>query len=457
MSPEQVLGHVERLDGRTDIWSLGATLYELLTERPPFAGETRDELFDQILHRDVKPPRQINDRIPASLERICLKALSKQPADRYSTARDLARDLRQAIQPRSLLRLHQLAWLLSGLAIVLIGVLLVVWSLDGGKETPTPTPPRAEREAELMPQKHTSAIIGLAASTRYLVSIDRSGAVWLWDLDEKRALERVDAPRGTWRAGFSANGQLLAILQKAPPYIGLWSTRDLKPIEPGAYANSPPEILLLAEDQHKVWAIAPLEHALQILEFPGGIQKHTCSVTGTWSCLGGAYAEGLLVVVGFAAEDQKWHLVRWKPGHSPPDEAPVSGAVCSVAISKKGKVVLGGYGPDLGVQVYRPGKQPLRLDNDKLEDRLYYHEVAISDDDDYVFAVSRFIPPPEGSKPERAVLRVWRISGETPVQDINQACTKDDTLQPIEAVMFLPGQQRFLMAPGETVEIWSLK
>ncbi len=89
MSPEQVQGHVERLDGRTDIWSLGATLYELLTRRPPFSGETRAELFDQILHRDVKPPRQINDKIPAALERICLKALSKQPADRYSTARDL--------------------------------------------------------------------------------------------------------------------------------------------------------------------------------------------------------------------------------------------------------------------------------------------------------------------------------------------------------------------------------
>jgi serine/threonine protein kinase len=94
MSPEQARGEGHRVDGRSDIFSLGVVIYELLTGRRPFKGESKEEVLEQITDRDVRPPRQWDDTIPKQLERICLKALSKRATERYTTAHDMADDLR---------------------------------------------------------------------------------------------------------------------------------------------------------------------------------------------------------------------------------------------------------------------------------------------------------------------------------------------------------------------------
>jgi serine/threonine protein kinase len=101
MSPEQVRGEGHRIDGRSDIFSLGVVLYELLTGRRPFKGESHAEVLRQVVAAEPRPPRQIDDTIPKELERIVLKALSKRATERYTTARDLAEDLRHFLQTES--------------------------------------------------------------------------------------------------------------------------------------------------------------------------------------------------------------------------------------------------------------------------------------------------------------------------------------------------------------------
>jgi WD40 repeat protein/serine/threonine protein kinase len=100
MSPEQALANRVAIDHRTDIYSLGATLYELLTLEPAFGGSDRQELLRQIAFEEPRPPRRLNKAIPAELETVVLKALEKSPTDRYATAQELADDLDRFLQDR---------------------------------------------------------------------------------------------------------------------------------------------------------------------------------------------------------------------------------------------------------------------------------------------------------------------------------------------------------------------
>ena len=93
MSPEQASGELDRLGPRSDVYSLGATLYCLLTGRPPFVGEDAGMILRQVQNGEFPSPRMLDRAIDQALEAVCLKAMALKPDDRYSSARALADDI----------------------------------------------------------------------------------------------------------------------------------------------------------------------------------------------------------------------------------------------------------------------------------------------------------------------------------------------------------------------------
>ena len=140
MSPEQAQGVRGVADHRVDIYALGATLYELLTLEPVVPGEDREELLRRLLNDEPRPPRALQPAIPHDLETVVLKALRKDPAERYATAQELADDLERVLAghpvqarlptrrelARRWARRHAVRLAIAGGILVLLSVILAV-------------------------------------------------------------------------------------------------------------------------------------------------------------------------------------------------------------------------------------------------------------------------------------------------------------------------------------------
>src|SRR6266487_4281936 len=98
MAPEQAVGNNDAVSSVTDVYGLGAVLYQLVTSHPPFAGGTTYETIKLLLDTEPRQPRALNRKIDRDLSTICMKCLEKDPGRRYASALALAEDLRRMLQ-----------------------------------------------------------------------------------------------------------------------------------------------------------------------------------------------------------------------------------------------------------------------------------------------------------------------------------------------------------------------
>lgn len=246
MAPEQVRGESHLLDGRADIWALGVIHYEMLTGRVPFEGRNRDELFEEILQRDPRPPRQLNAAISRRQERICLDCLAKRPGERPATAGDVAAALATVGREKRSGRLLSLVFVL--LAVSMLWTALAVALLY--------LPSRAHDRSAMLPLNAQMDLLVWDAenSLRQGVSVTSPTALPLRGGDQVRVCLQFNQPAYLYVLWIEAEGEILPVY---PWRQGEWSQR---PVD-----ESPRMYLALPDKLDHGWTMQVQKDGLETL------------------------------------------------------------------------------------------------------------------------------------------------------------------------------------------------
>jgi WD40 repeat protein len=298
MSPEQALAHRVAVDHRTDVYSLGATLYELLALEPPFRGTDRQELLRQIAFEEPKAPRRLNPAIPVELETIVLKALAKNPDERYATAQELAEDLGRFLEDKPIRArrptLFQRArkWARRHPAVVNSALVAGVLFLVGAVALLLVSNTAIRQE-----QAKTAAAEKELALSLYF-----------------ETMARVGHERATGNVGLAE--QLLEDSERCPAHLRGWEWHYLKRLRYGR----PPAIPLVPQVQQVAvcpdgWRLAiPDFHAVRIWDAPRGRHLLDIPADGHEGIFVAFSPDGRrLAVPGQGATVVLWDTETWKP------------------------------------------------------------------------------------------------------------------------------------------------
>jgi WD40 repeat protein/serine/threonine protein kinase len=464
MSPEQALGQRAGVDHRADVYSLGVTLYELLTLEPAVAGSDRQEVLRRIAFEEPRPPRQLNRAIPAELETIVGKATEKSPADRYGTAQELAEDLGRFLEDRPI-------------------------------RARRPTLVQRLRKAA---RRHRSVVVTLAASLAVLlvgltaaslVAFARIDAVLLQERDARSETEvnlyfqtiaRALREREAGNVGLAEE-----LLDGCPEHLRGWEWRYLKRLR---YLNPPP---LLHDAAVQSLAVSPdgkflatgsaatvslwdARSGRRLLSFPSGARR--------WVYVSFSPDGKYLATLAAGEPVTLWDTATWKPART---FSPPKGEDCTrLAFSPEGQLLALTYAtadPTVGVWDLATGKERMQLPGDgclafspdgkrlavelenqlrvwDLQTRKTVYELPLGED--YVAAVTfspdgRYLAGAGGEAfftGDRSFLRLWDAATGALVRDLK------GHVGAVSALAFSPDSRRLVSAGSQdpVVRVWDV-
>ena len=320
--PEQIGAKRGAVTVRSDVYSLGAILYHVLTGRPPFRGETIAETLQSVLEQEPPAPRSLDASLPADLETICLRCLAKEPARRYTSAAALADDLDRWLEGKPIqarrVSLAERAWMwakrkpaiaaLSALSVLALlgGAVGVTWEWrvaeyhrreeEAGRQAMKTTTTRIQgRDAERLfaEQRSQEAIATLAASLRFLPT-NHIAASRLVSALSQRSFALPATPALTndsqplW-AGFTPNGARVLTLGKEGQ-LGFWDPAVGQAVSPAlaqpegwgnlAFSEDGTVLLAIHTDKMLVLRNALTGEELQRVPVPGLSQFAALSPDG---------------------------------------------------------------------------------------------------------------------------------------------------------------------------------
>src|SRR5262245_33344597 len=359
MSPEQALARHGLVDHRTDVYSLGTTLFELLTLQPAIDGQDRQEILNRIANEEPRPPCSLNHAISSDLETVVLKAMAKEPSERYATAQELADDLRRFLKDEPIRARRPTLWQRARkwarrhpsvvaaavivLALVVMGSALGAW-LVWKEQRETRTALQRELEAKYRYQIALAERYWLAnqvpQAQRVLLDCDPKLRNWEWHylrrLFEGGLLSLPGHSRRVVSVTFSSDGKRIASLSRNP---------DVAPRGIDGKVGVPSQV--------KVWDAVTGQQVSTRDVSPADAVGF--SADGTLLTLS---IENIDVVVRDAATGQEVHRLR---GHA--------GKVVCVAFSPDGKSAAS-FGMDQAVKVWD-------LSNGKVRHTLHGHMCTV--------------------------------------------------------------------------------